>query len=242
MKMKLLTLAWLIAAAMLLTIAPAARAQTAAAPDAATAAVHHKTLWEQINEGGIIMIPIGLCSMLTLYLIVDGVIRTGPKSVLPPQHVVALKNTFRAGDYVGAYNYCKANPSPFTNVVRVAVSLIGDGKAAVEEGILSELAKEDSKIQTQLSYLSVIGVCTPMIGLLGTVTGMIKAFATLGASRHRRSLEPCGGHRRGARGHGLRPLHRHPGLRRLLLPAQSRGQGDARYRGHGSDALPQDAL
>ena len=37
-------------------------------------------------------------------------------------------------------------------------------------------------MQTYISYLSVIGVCTPMIGLLGTVTGMIKAFATLGAS------------------------------------------------------------
>ena len=37
-------------------------------------------------------------------------------------------------------------------------------------------------MQTSISYLSVIGVCTPMIGLLGTVTGMIKAFAVLGSS------------------------------------------------------------
>ena len=44
-----------------------------------------------------------------------------------------------------------------------------------------ELAKENSAMQTYISYLSVIGVCTPMIGLLGTVTGMIRAFATLGA-------------------------------------------------------------
>jgi biopolymer transport protein ExbB len=128
------------------------------------------------------MIPIGICSVLTLYLVIDGVVRTGTKSVMPQQNVAAVKDLFRAGDYVGAYNYCKANPSPFTNIVRVAVSLIGDGKAAVEEGILAEIAKEDSKIQTRLSYLSVIGVCTPMIGLLGTVTGMIRAFATLGAS------------------------------------------------------------
>ena len=76
----------------------------------------------------------------------------------------------------------KANPSPLSNVVRVGVSLLGDGKAIAEEGMFAELGKENSKIQTWISYLSVIGVCAPMIGLLGTVTGMIRAFATLGSS------------------------------------------------------------
>ena len=78
--------------------------------------------------------------------------------------------------------YCKTNPSPFTNVCRTAISQIGEGKEAVEESIFAEMAKEDSKIQTYISYLSVIGVCAPMIGLVGTVTGMIKAFQVLGAS------------------------------------------------------------
>jgi biopolymer transport protein ExbB len=180
MKIKALTFNLFLAVWMLLSFAAAA--QTQQPPADAKPAVQNKSLWEQICEGGIIMIPIGLCSVLTLYLIVDGSVRTSSKKVMPPEHVVALRNTFSVGDYVGAYNYCKAHPSPFTNVVRIAVSLIGDGKAAVEEGVISEMAKEDSKIQTQLSYLSVIGVCAPMIGLLGTVTGMIKAFATLGAS------------------------------------------------------------
>src|SRR5205823_6725968 len=85
-------------------------------------------------------------------------------------------------DYVGAYNYCKTNVSPLTNVLRVGIGLLGEGKQVSEEGMLGELAKENSHMQTYISYLSVIGVCAPMIGLLGTVTGMIKAFAKLGAS------------------------------------------------------------
>jgi len=67
-------------------------------------------------------------------------------------------------------------------VVRLGTSLLGEGKQAAEEGMLGELAKENSHLQTWISYLSVIGVCSPMIGLLGTVTGMIRAFATLGSS------------------------------------------------------------
>ena len=65
---------------------------------------------------------------------------------------------------------------------RSAVSLLGEGKVAVEDSLFSEVSKENSHMQTYISYLSVIGVCAPMIGLLGTVTGMIKAFQVLGAS------------------------------------------------------------
>lgn len=146
-------------------------------------AVHTKSLWEQIKEGGWVMIPIGACSVLTLFLIGDGIIRvTSPKKVLPPEHIEGVRGLFRAGKYPEAFAYCRSHPSPFTNVCGVAVSQLGEGKSAVEEGILAEMAKENSRMQTYISYLSVIGVCAPMIGLLGTVTGMIKAFATLGTS------------------------------------------------------------
>ncbi|HEY1581899.1 MAG TPA: MotA/TolQ/ExbB proton channel family protein [Chthoniobacterales bacterium] len=141
-----------------------------------------KTLWRQIQEGGWVMFPIALCSIATLYLIGDGIIRTSRKRTAPAEQEESLKTLFRQGDYVGAHNYCKTNPSPLTNVLRVGIGLLGEGKQVAEEGMMGELAKENSQMQTYISYLSVIGVCTPMIGLLGTVTGMIKAFAKLGSS------------------------------------------------------------
>lgn len=152
------------------------------APPASGENVRGKTLWEQIKEGGWVMVPIGLCSIATLYLIGDGVLRTSPKKVAPPEHEQKVKELFRNGDYVAAYNFTKENPSPLDNVLRVGIGLLGEGKEIAEEGMLGELGKENSSMQTYISYLSVIGVCAPMIGLLGTVTGMIKAFAKLGSS------------------------------------------------------------
>ena len=106
-----------------------------ASPTAAPApAVEHKTLLERIKEGGWVMFPIGLCSVLTVYLIGDGYTRTNPKKVAPPEQINAVKELFRHGDYVGAYNYCKANPSAVTNVLRVGVSYLGDGKGMTENG------------------------------------------------------------------------------------------------------------
>jgi biopolymer transport protein ExbB len=157
-------------------------AQSPSPPGATADTVRAKSLLETIKEGGWVMIPIGLCSIATLYLIGDGILRTSPKRVAPPEYEQKVKELFRNGDYVAAYKYCKENPSPLTNVLRVGIGLLGDGKQVAEEGMLAELAKENSSMQTYISYLSVIGVCAPMIGLLGTVTGMIKAFAKLGSS------------------------------------------------------------
>ena len=166
----------------------AASAQDKApAPETAAAAEApkevHKSLMEHIKEGGLIMVPIALCSMATLYLIGDGLLRvTNRKRFLPEAHVSGVKNLFRTGDYVGAYKFCKNNPSPFCNVTRAALSMAGEGKHATEEAVGAEVSKENAQMQYFISYLSVIGVCTPMIGLLGTVFGMISAFATLGTS------------------------------------------------------------
>ncbi len=153
-----------------------------ASPSPPPAGVQSKTLWQQTREGGWVMFPIALCSIAALYLIGDGIIRTSRRKNAPPEQEEAIKTLFRQGDYVGAHSYCKTNPSPLTNVLRVGIGLLGEGKQVAEEGMLGELAKESSRLQTYISYLSVIGVCTPMIGLLGTVTGMIKAFAKLGSS------------------------------------------------------------
>lgn len=166
--------------AFLLLATPGISQETS--PAAPPASVQSKTLWEQIREGGWVMFPIALCSVATLYLIGDGILRTGSKKAAPPEQVEALKTLFRQGDYVSAHSYCKTNPSPLTNVLRTGIGLLGDGKQVAEEGMMGALAKENSRMQTHVSYLSVIGVTAPMIGLLGTVTGMIKAFAKLGSS------------------------------------------------------------
>ena len=172
----------LAAALFFFAFLPVAFGQTAEGGEAKAKNIKTLTLWEQILHGGWVMVPIGICSVFTLYLIGDGVMRTARNKMVPEEHLTALRNYFRAGDYAGAYRFATGGLSPLNNVVRVGLSLIGEGKAVAEEGMLAQIAKENSYIQTRISYLSVIGVCTPMIGLLGTVVGMIKAFATLGSA------------------------------------------------------------
>jgi len=141
------------------------------------------TMWQDLKSGGPVMIIIAICSVATLYLIADGLMRiTSFKKTVPAEHENALRALFRAGDYVGAYKFCQGNPSALTNVCRAGLTMVGEGKAATEEAIISAVSKENARMQYFISYLSVIGVCTPMIGLLGTVFGMKSAFRTLNVS------------------------------------------------------------
>lgn len=140
------------------------------------------TMIDRFIEGGWVMYPITACSVALVWLTVDLWMRTGLKKLAPPAQVAQVQDLFRAGDYVGAYQFCKGNPSAFCNTARVALSFLGDGHEATEAALFTELNKANSAIQTRINYLSVIGVCTPMIGLTGTVTGMMTAFATLKTS------------------------------------------------------------
>ncbi len=143
-------------------------------------ALEEKSLWQTIVLGGWVMIPLAGFSIAMLWLIIDGAMRSSVKRMMPETELEKARNFFRSGDYVGAYQTCADNPCTFNNILRSGLVNVGDGKEATEDAVLAEAAKEQSRQSTRLSYLSVIGVCTPMVGLVGTVIGMIKAFASLG--------------------------------------------------------------
>lgn len=150
--------------------------------DAAPPVEVKKTFLQVLAQGGWCMWIIGAFSIATVWLIIDLSIRTNRTKMTPPADVLTAKQAFLAGDYVGAYQLMKAAVSPFANVVQGALGSVGYGKEATEEALLAEVDKINSKLQTRINYLSVIGVCSPMVGLLGTVSGMMGAFTSLRTS------------------------------------------------------------
>ncbi len=147
-----------------------------------TAGQHEKTAWDMFQEGGWVMYPITACSILMIWLVVDGFLRTSAKKLYPAEQVLQIRDLFKRGDYIGAYQYSKAAKSPIGDVVRAGVGFTTDGKTMTEESIIAEITRINADLMGRASYLSVIGVCCPMIGLVGTVTGMMRAFRTLGSS------------------------------------------------------------
>jgi biopolymer transport protein ExbB len=156
------------------------------AQEEAAAAPESKTLFQTIWEGNALIKGVWLsivgASVTMVTFIVQGLITLRRTKLAPPPLVESLRQNMEVGNYQEAWEICNANNNYLSNVLKAALSRIGRGNEAVEEAIIEHGQREATMLRTRNSYLSVIGVVSPMIGLLGTVIGMIGAFSVLGAS------------------------------------------------------------
>lgn len=170
------TLRRLTGIAGLITASPLALLAQEAAAAAPT--VVKQSLLQDLSAPAIL--PLWLCSALIVYLVIDLSMKTTAKAFISPVAVDAFRAYFRAGDYRGAYAWAQANPGLLANVVFAGLKHAPGGKQASEDAMASAIIGENSRFQSKIAYLSVIGVIAPMIGLTGTVIGMIQAFAAMG--------------------------------------------------------------
>ncbi|MDD2706674.1 MAG: MotA/TolQ/ExbB proton channel family protein [Verrucomicrobiae bacterium] len=148
---------------------------------AAEGAHGDKTLLDLFKEGGWIMYPLACMSIWCAALIIECFIRIRLPKFVPANAIKELRQAFGEENYQQAWRICKSNPCFLTGVLIRGLERLGRGRAACESAISEHSLKESMMFRTRVSYLSTIGVVSPMVGLLGTVTGMIKAFQTLGA-------------------------------------------------------------
>jgi biopolymer transport protein ExbB len=121
-------------------------------------------------------------SIVMISFIIELFIRIRVKALAPPAVVAMLQDAMNTYNYQVAYDTCAANQNFLTQCLAPALKVIGLGKHAVEEAMNENFAKYSVRLKSRNNYLSVIGVVAPMIGLTGTVLGMMSAFAVLGQS------------------------------------------------------------
>jgi biopolymer transport protein ExbB len=157
---------------------PAQDATGAATPPAAPPTP--TTVPQLLSEGGFVMWILGLASVCMVWFTVEGLFTLRAKKLAPPALVARLRDAITSENFQEAWNICKANPCFLSAVLGAGLERIGRNKDAVEFVIEQTALREAHDLKTNPTYLSVIGVVSPMIGLTGTVWGMIGAFKALG--------------------------------------------------------------
>lgn len=147
-----------------------------------------KTLLDLFLTGGPLMYPLLLCSIGTIAVAIYCFLQINGKKMMPKSQVEAVGQYMQQRDAGSAYSLCHSTPNVFANTISSALLKVNfdrdlANKLSMEQAAGETLANEETKLMLWVNYLNVFATIGPMIGLLGTVTGMIQSFDALAAGK-----------------------------------------------------------
>ena len=137
------------------------------------------TLWEMIREGGVILWIIAVLSVATFVMVVYFFLTVTPNREVPANFMKRALSQIEAGDLRGAYQMCEGRDELLANVLRAGLKMHGHDRYVIQEAMESEGERGATALWQKISYLNNVGVIAPLLGLLGTVLGMIGAFGAM---------------------------------------------------------------
>ena len=130
--------------------------------------------------GMVIWAMLIICSIISVALIVDSFVNIKDIKIMPPDLIANVRSSMEQGDLLKAIGHCDSSPGALSNILKAGFAQVEEGYEVVQDAIGVAADLESEKLLSRVTYLSVISNTTPMLGLIGTVQGMIMAFYTMG--------------------------------------------------------------
>jgi biopolymer transport protein ExbB len=136
--------------------------------------------WQIVFSGGavgvtILVLLLGL-SVAAAYLVFDQIMTLRKKEVLPEGLCESVRQSLARGSVADADAACQRQPSVLAYAILSGLSEVDSHWQQIEKAVEDAMSEQAARLMRRIEYLSVIGNIAPMVGLLGTVTGMIFAF------------------------------------------------------------------
>jgi len=129
--------------------------------------------------GVVLWLALFSCGAAGIYFIVDSSVLIRPQKIMPQTLIDKVKAGMSEGDVMKALHACETEPGPMANILSAGFSHVEEGFEVIQESIGAAADLETERIMQRLTWISVCANLAPMLGLLGTVQGMIMAFKTL---------------------------------------------------------------
>ena len=141
------------------------------------------TVFDNIKNAGWVGVLIILLSIAGLSLIITFAMQIRRDVMVPPELVGHVESLFEEEDYDAALEVVEGNPSFFSTVLAAGLPRIDRAYHEVESAMEEAGDQEAAKLHQKIGYLSLIASVSPMLGLLGTVLGMVTAFNVIATSK-----------------------------------------------------------
>jgi biopolymer transport protein ExbB len=135
-----------------------------------------------MNASGIFGVVLLIMSLAAGALIAMGFLQVRRDNLLPPAFIEAFEQRLTSKDYQGAYETARSDDSLIARVLAAGLGKLNRGYEEAIEGMQEVGEEESMTMEHKVSYLAMIGSIAPMIGLMGTVYGMIKSFMVIAGS------------------------------------------------------------
>lgn len=127
-------------------------------------------------NGGILMIPIGLCSIIALAILIERLVSLRKIKINAKAFITRVSNILLRGDINEALRISQETPGPIAAITRAGLKKHDRSRDEIKDTIESAAQSEVYHLERYLGVLGTIAAIAPLIGFLGTVTGMIRAF------------------------------------------------------------------
>lgn len=134
------------------------------------------TFFDLLMKGGPVMIPIGICSVIAVYIIIERYLAIRKTSRGDINFMNNIKDFIQNGNVASAKSLCKNTPTPAARMIDKGISRIGKPLSDIEKAIENVGNMEVVKLERGMLALATCASAAPMLGFLGTVTGMVRAF------------------------------------------------------------------
>lgn len=134
------------------------------------------SLWDMVLKGGIIMIPIALLSLITVFLFVERLLFLQKTKNKDKNFMLTIKDFIKKGDLQAAKSFCTNNGSPVARLIQKGISRIGRPVEEIENAMEGTGKQEVYQMERGVNLLSVVAGVAPMFGFIGTILGVIKIF------------------------------------------------------------------
>ena len=134
---------------------------------------------ELFHKGGVFMYPILFCSILALAIFLERAWSLARRRVVPPALFPLLGNMLAQRRRDEALGVCRASDSPLARVLLAGLEEIPHGRARTRESMRDAADRESGSLERFVEALGTIASVSTLLGLLGTISGMIKIFSVI---------------------------------------------------------------
>jgi len=138
-------------------------------------------MFDLFTKGGFLMYPIFFCSLLAIAIFFERMFYLKSIKTSTRRFGNRISDLIRKGNINFAINACRKNYSPISQIILAALLKYGGSREEIKEAIEDTANQEVSVLERNLPILATVGNIAPLLGLLGTVFGMIKGFQVISA-------------------------------------------------------------